>query len=616
MRISARTWWIVFLSLIVSGAAIGAWLFLTQQLTAVRWVVGGFDLVIAVWLGYGLWRWREHPLVGRIGVVAIGCVAAGVAVNLFLIFEMSRWVTATLGIWAMSIGFYLALQLLRFILSGGRPVLGVARTLLDEAVRMKVAAVLLVLLFLILPILPLAFDPKERLAYQLQSFLTYAIIIVTTLLSLLTIAIAVTTITRELEDRQIFMTMSKPVGRFQYLAGKWLGMAMLNALLVGVSGVGIYTFTKLLADQPAINAVDQREVHEQVLVARRAISPRPVDPQQLKLAYEQRLTVLRQQDPQRYGQPNEAFDAVKPQVRGAIQQQVLAGWYAIGPRSAQAYIFTELLPAKKLAKTIQLRLQPKASASVPDDKLFLTLRLNGRDDSTTTRPVLDGKYHIIQISTEAIDDQGRLKVEIANPPLPGPGALQGRGQGGRLQPTITFNTTDGLQLLYRVGGFEANLTRTMLLLWLRLSFLGMLALAAGTFLGFPVAALLTVLICVTASGSSYLTDSIQQYSAFPQDNIPLWDKLLWIPGKFIEYLAQGEVWKSIKLIIVLIGRGFMKLVPGFSEFSGTRLVSQGLYVSTELVGRAALWVGLVWTGTVALVGWLIFRSRELARVQV
>ena len=36
----------------------------------------------------------------------------------------------------------------------------------------------------------------------------------------------------------------------------------------------------------------------------------------------------------------------------------------------------------------------------------------------------------------------------------------------------------------------------------------------------------------------------------------------------------------------------------------------------RLMGEALLYVGLVWTGVTGLIGYLIFRSRELARVTV
>src|SRR5690606_15781431 len=100
-------------------------------------------------------------------------------------FDLDRWTVAALGVWAMSIGFYLALQGVRWLLGRGHPVCGVARTLLDEALSMKAAVALLVVLFVVVPFIPLMLGSETRLSYRLQSFLTYASIGVTVVLSLL-----------------------------------------------------------------------------------------------------------------------------------------------------------------------------------------------------------------------------------------------------------------------------------------------------------------------------------------------------------------------------------------------------------------------------------------------
>ena len=91
---------------------------------------------------------------------------------------------------------------------------------------------------------------------------------------------------------------------------------------------------------------------------------------------------------------------------------------------------------------------------------------------------------------------------------------------------------------------------------------------------------------------------------------------MFVPHSFFNLLGQGEFWKAFKLVIALVGKGFMGLVPSFSDFSPTQSLAYGLYLSPGLLGRAVLWLGLIWTGATAVVAWLIFRVRELARVQV
>jgi len=654
MRLRSRTWWIVFGSLLVAGVALSAWLWATDQRLGAMIVNGLFDAAAAVWLGIGLWVWREHPIVRRAGVVVVGTVAAAILVNIFLAFSLDRWVWAVAGVWAMSVGFYVALQAARWLLGLGHPVLGVARTLLDEALSMKAAVALLVLLFVVVPFIPLMLDAESRLSYKLQSFLTYSMVAVTIVLSLLTIVIAVTTITRELDQRQIFLTMTKPVGRGQYVLGKWLGLAVLNLLLVGVSGVGVYTYAKVVADQPAMNLEDVVEAHEQVLTARQIVKPQPDDLKLMEDMFAQRLELLRQQDPATYGRPGDATASLSSAARAAIQQQVVAAWYALRPLDTQTFVFHGLLPAKRHGlvraraagtvtsverdtivigatryplrghlpavrvgqtvadddviahSTVQLRLKPKAAGSPRDDVVYLAMRFNGYDDSVQRRKLADGKFHVVEVPVELIDDAGTLKVELYNPQRP---------DGGEAQ-TISFNAADGMSVFYRVASFESNLAGAMLLLWLRLCFLAMLSLAAGTFLGWHVAALLATLVCVAASSSGFLMESIDSYGMSAAAAPTLWEKLLFYPRSVWTLAQQGEGWRAVQVCIGMVGAGFMHLIPNFSKYSGTESLAYGLYLPPSHLGMAVLQVGVLWTGVTGVIAWYVFRRRELARVQV
>ena len=58
------------------------------------------------------------------------------------------------------------------------------------------------------------------------------------------------------------------------------------------------------------------------------------------------------------------------------------------------------------------------------------------------------------------------------------------------------------------------------------------------------------------------------------------------------------------------------ILEKFSEFSPIGQVVDGLLFSWgDLIG-CIIWVGVIWTGVAALIATLVFRNRELARVQV
>ncbi|MEX0744008.1 MAG: hypothetical protein WD118_00285 [Phycisphaeraceae bacterium] len=602
--------WKIWLGLLLAILAMGeglSWLLWAQGWTAASVITAGVGrLMVAAWGVRGLWLWRDVPWVRQQTRVIIGTMLALLLVLFGQQMGYTGLVYATLGSFFMALGFVYGLALMRLALSPGHPILGVARTLLDEAIRMKVAIVFIVALVLLVPALPLALDSGELLKYRVQSFLTWSLMASGVLLSLMTIFLAVMTITSEVNHRQIFLTMTKPVGRAQYLAGKWLGIVLLNVLLVSVCGGGIYIFTQLLVQQQAQTPDDRRAVEQEVLAARVPLTPQAPAGTDINALYNQRLERLRQQDPAVYGEPG---STVPPHIRRQIQQQVVAQWYTVGPRQSQTYVFHDLHVAGEGQQTVQLRLNPRAAGNVPEGQIFVDILINDRryqlqPGQTGYLRFSEDTFHVLRIPAQLIEN-GELRLTIRNPEL-----------NGYEQPSISFNTADGLQILYRAGGFEANLLRSLAMIWLRLGFLAMLGLAAGTFMSFPTASLLSLMVYIAAAASGFLQESLESYAAFPGGDISAWDQIVGIPAGILAHLSTGDLGAALRMLIRLFGQSFMLLVPSFGDYNPTPLVSDGLAVSWRMLGHAAWQVGLVWTGVVALIGWAIFRRRELARVTV
>lgn len=610
MRMNWKTWLIVLVAMLFVGEGGGALLAGQDAPLAAQWVRWILRIAAAAWLIYGLFLWREIPWVRRLSALIVGSTASAIVGG----FCWSiGWITAAwtiAGIWAMAVAFFAGLLLIRTILSPGVPVLGVARTLVDEAIRMKVALVFLVALLLAVPVLPLAMDPEELLRYRVQSFLSWSMTATGILLALMTIFLSAGSITSEFDQRQIFLTMTKPISRGQYLLGKWLGVVVLDAWLVAVCGGGIYMFTMLLAQQPGVGPGDAAALHQQVLVAREAVSPLPANPTALQDEYVEVLTALRRSDPAQYGDPAAPVEMAPPEVQRELQQQILRRWMSLGPRQTKTYVYTDLLPAKAAELPVQLRLEPQAAADTQDGFVHLKFRINGRDyPNEPGQPPIRlsvATAHVLEIPPAYVSPEGRLEIAVTNTV---------RADTGE-QPTISFNVSDGFHVLYRVGSFEGNLLRSLGLLWIRLAFLAMLGLAAGSFLGFPTAALLSLLIYVAAAASGYLDESLEDYARGAGSGLSLIQQILAWPGHMISLLAAGEIWNAFREVIRVIGQTFMLLVPSFAEYNPTPRLAGGLVVGTGMLVSAVLWIGVIWTGVIGLIGYVIFRKRELARVTV
>ena len=75
----------------------------------------------------------------------------------------------------------------------------------------------------------------------------------------------------------MLMLMVKPLPRWQYVVGRWLGIVGLNAILLVITGGGIYGTVRYLAQLDPLNADDEARLRQEVLVARFAQEFDPPD---------------------------------------------------------------------------------------------------------------------------------------------------------------------------------------------------------------------------------------------------------------------------------------------------------------------------------------------------
>src|SRR5262249_23666564 len=116
------------------------------------------------------------------------------------------------------------------------------------------------------------------------------------------------------------------------------------------------------------------------------------------------------------------------------------------------------------------------------------------------------------LSTAAIKPDGTLTIAIFN----------GDATRGIPNPdTISF-PPDGLEISFPVSSFVANYARVILILWCKLAFLAMVAVAAATFLSFPVACLVAFGIFFCAESAGFLQSALENYGLQETDKTILW----------------------------------------------------------------------------------------------
>jgi ABC-type transport system involved in multi-copper enzyme maturation permease subunit len=672
LKLTWKTWLAVLLGiLLVFG---GLFVMITAQGSpAIAYWLGFVGAAIATgWTFFGLVHWRDTPWVKRINTLVIATSSFGLVVLLFLAVDWEPGYTTAIYCYLAVLGFLIGINILRLILRPGHPVLGVARTMLEESLRMGVALIFIIAMLVMLPMLPLVFGSEDRVTYMVQRFLTYSNMIVGVLLGLMTVLLAARTVSLEIATRQIHMTLTKPLGRVQYLMGKWLGIVLLNAVLLAVAGIATYGFTMAIAQNPALNALDDYAVNREVLTARLAQTPNPVD-----ITWEQMYTnvLVEKQltDPGRFGEKGTSFAMLADDAKQEVISDAISRFYTVPGGGSRDFVVTGLGEAARAAERASVEGQAilKKEAGLTNDQaqayvdaaqgqpsdldsetaakvspelrdrvirivereviqLSLTPSVAPKPDNQNTEVLLrvNGRPWPPPPTPTAQPPRTRLVVEIANE-LPVPASLINKDgemviniavpdkrSDGFDQQSMRFNFKDALiGIYYRVGSFEGNLTRALVIVWFKLAFLAMVGLMAGALLSFPVAAMLGLIVYLAAAASGVINESLDSYAGFARSE-NTWEVITGTFGAFFSQLGSGDVYGAFKLLLRLIGEAFMLLIPSFGEFNTHQPLSDGHVISNRTVGTAALKIGLLWTGIAALIGLLMFNRKEIARVQV
>lgn len=545
----------------------------------------GLSLVV-IWIGLGL---------TYLGLISLGAVLALVVQ---FVPWTQRYAPLVVGLIALTAAFTALLQALRIILSASSPVIAIARNTVAEAVRLKLSAVFIVMLIFLIASLPMMLDESQPLRYRVQSFLTYASGGGFWLIAILVVLFSAATVAFEQRDKVIWQTMTKPVAAAQYILGKWLGVVSLAAVLLLVTGCGIFLFGEYLRAQPAQGerqgeayvaasgqgvSEDRRLLETQILTARvsRSADPLTVDEEQFEKNVRARVDAEMAGTAEFQEKTGIELDRFREnlyrklsdELRRVVQQE----HRSIAPGTRKTYRFSGLREARTSPSPITLRFKPNAGQNRPDELYKLTLTVRGGEFRVFEVPL--GQFLTTQLTSQAIDQNGVIELSIDN------------GDTPRREPnneTVTF-APDALEISYSVGGYSVNFFRVMLVLWVKLAFLSMLAIFCSTFMSFPVACLVAFGVFIAGESGNFLRESLNQWSTTDdKDNVIV---LKWV----IEKIAQGVEWT----------------LRTYADLRPTKRLVDGLLLSWSEVAWGTLVLMLV-TAVLFVLGSFIFKRRQLA----
>jgi hypothetical protein len=562
-----------------------------QDILAARTDTGSFALSVSlgaalalgvIWLGLGL------------TILAIALGVGGVVALAMLTPAGRSYAPPFVGVLLLTGALAVLLRGVMQLLGGSNPVLAIARNVIAEGVRMKLTLVPIVFLILGLAALPSLLEPDQPLRYRVQSFLQFGTGTAFWLIAALTVVFSVATVAFDQRDKTIWQTITKPVACWQYLLGKWLGVATLGAVLLAVAGAGVFMFVEHLRTQPARGETrayvsddgpisdDRLVLESQVLTARRSvqISPAPYDREQFianVLARAEEEFAARRAAGETPEHQEYQRSVLINEITRSIDKSVQIAYRTIPAGQSQRYVFEGLGAARGTQRPVILRFKINAGGNAPDALYRISLRFQGADP--TVREVVLSQWQTIPLVPGVISEDGVIEMEVLN----------GDFQRGTTNPeSITF-PPDGLEISFTAGSYRANFFRVVSILWVKLAFLSMLGVCLGTFLSFPVAILVGMTIFFAAEGAGFLKEAMENFWTTDHQGHTLY------LNSIIEPIASAIAW----------------IFHVYADLRPTGRLVEGIRLSWGDVATGTATLAL-WTTVLFLAGVLILRRRELA----
>ncbi len=450
-----------------------------------------------------------------------------------------------------------------------RRIWAVAINTIRQALRMRVACAFVILLFVLLPALGITTTGDQTLKGRLQTFVSYGLSLTSFLLCLMTIIVSIYSITSDIDQRQVYTVITKPIRRYQFLLGKLLGVVVLDSILLALFSAIIYAITVYTPRFLNVPENELIEAQNQFLTARAALTVPVADvTQQVKEKYEELKKLDRL-----------PADYTQEQIIAELTKQAQLAQRAAGVGEPLVWEFDNVRP---LAKSMFIRFKYDVYPNPPDSQVYGRWLAGDyqylRYGQQVKTPIYDEvhknaarAFHEIEFPAEVVPEHGRLAIGFQNVPL---------------NDTTVIFPPDGLEILYKADSFTANFIRASLMILCRLIFLACLGILASSFLSFPVAILFCLVLFFTASFSGFVIESFDYLSA-----------------------SVGAVYSyTLKWAI--------RLLPQFDKYNPTTYIVPARLLSWAVLAQCVFFMVCIKAFVLLVLGLLIFGYREIAKIIV
>jgi hypothetical protein len=452
--------------------------------------------------------------------------------------------------------------------------LAIARLTLKAAFRYRLVPVLVLFLLGGVFLLPAVIRHTGKAQEFVQIVLTYTLGFTTAILGLTTLWLACGTLAGDIEDCHIQVVAVKPVARWQIWLGKWLGLLTLDALLLGLCAASIYG--QLLWRARQLPEAEREVLQNEVLVARSSFAEHPPD---LDAVAQQLLAERSQKGPL----PNLPRD----EILRILREQIKARLQVVPPGYTRPWRLDLSAVRDSLRdRPLYLRVKFFVAEKKPSGNytgLWEVGPPNSPKHAQDVKRLAAETFHEFPIPPNMLDTDGTLYIDFTN----------------QDDTALLFPLEDGLEVLYRAGGFGPNFLRGVALVFCWLALLAAVGLAAASFLSFPVAAFFAIGLLAVAFSTSTMKTVIEQGTIREVDH-----DTGRVAGENLFDAASVAVFKAMLWTV--------NLVRGFSPIDS---LSTGRTIPWTQLLQAFLQIVLGVGGLFAAIGMSVLTRRELATAQ-
>jgi ABC-type transport system involved in multi-copper enzyme maturation permease subunit len=451
-------------------------------------------------------------------------------------------------------------------------ILAIVELTWKAAFRFRLFWVLAALLLAAVGLLPLLLTDEGTARGFMQLQITYTLAVITALLGMATLWLSCGTLARDIEECQMQMVAVKPIARWQVWLGKWLGIVTLDAAMLALSGVCVVMLIQWRAQR--LPGLQQQILRNELLVARGSLKEPPLDVEgEVERILQRRL--------------KEAQGPVNVKiVRDQIREQVKAANQVVPPNMLRRWKID--LGVRQYALKDQ-PLYMRIKFEVAQTNASGTYRGQweiGPPDSprrrSTVQSLAAATFHEFPIPANLFDDKGVLTIDFIN-----------RNEGA-----VLFSLEDGLEVLYREGGFAMNFARGLAIILCWLALLASLGLAAASLLSFPVAAFVSASVLLIGFSSGTLSSAVES------GTVTTMNEETGVGGRSVVDFVLIPFFKLLLKVL--------NLVQGYSPIDA---LSTGRSIPWTQLGLAVAEIVLLLGGVLAIIGIVIFTRRELATAQ-